>query len=100
MSNDFSLPAPNNPEFQREEKDALNDQNLGGDMLDIKTRLFEWISVPRAIYELGAHLNFWEEFGDKAFHDPWHNHKEEVITSNPKSDVLYALLNTMIENQV
>lgn len=67
-------------------------------MLDLKTRLFEWISIPRAVYELGAHLGFWEEFGDRAFKDPWHHHKEEIFNPNSKSEILYQLLQTMINN--
>jgi hypothetical protein len=73
-------------------------------MLDLKTRLFEWMSIPRAVYELGAYLGFWEEFGHtfggSLFQDPWHGHKEEILTSTQISNTLFNLLNAMMEKDL
>jgi hypothetical protein len=47
----------------------------------LKERLAGWLPWDEAMYQVGACLGFWPEFGAPHDHDPW-NHVKDVMHTN------------------
>ena len=64
----------------------------------LRERLADWLPWDKAMYELGACLGFWPEFGAPHDHDPWHGVKDVMYTS--KHEPLGAILEWFLRDLV
>jgi hypothetical protein len=63
----------------------------------LQERLTAWIDWDGAIYELGACLGFWSEFGAPSGEDQWNGAKGTIWSSNPLGDAMSAFLDGLVE---
>ena len=70
----------------------------------LQERLAGWTNWEQAMYQVGACLGFWPEFGAPGDaigpFDPWHGVKDTVYLRNPLGDAIGYFLNDLIEQGV
>ncbi len=49
----------------------------------LQERLIDWTPIDKAIYEYGACLGLWSEFGASPGEDPWHGLKDHITSNMP-----------------
>lgn len=63
----------------------------------LKERLKGWVPWDRAMYEVGANLGFWPEFGAPHDNDPWHGRKDIFHTNKEELGlVLECILDDLV----
>lgn len=67
----------------------------------LQERLAGWVELDHAIFELGACLGFWPDFGAPPEGDPWHGF-EELVKANHANEgwVLELFLNHLVQAKV
>lgn len=66
----------------------------------LQEKLSGWTCWDGAIYNLGACLGFWPEFGAPLGHDPWNGVKGIVWSNNPVGNALGHFLDALVEANV
>jgi hypothetical protein len=62
----------------------------------LQERLKGWVDWDGAIYQVGACLGFWPEFGAPTGEDHWNGVKGVIWSANPLGDALANLLESLV----
>ena len=62
----------------------------------LKERLTDWVTPDIAIYELGACLGFWSDFGAPPGEDQWNGVKWVMWSNNPLGNSIHNFLAELV----
>lgn len=66
-------------------------------MKTLKERLKDWTDADLAMYELTTVLGMTPEFGTEPGKDPWNNLKYIFWSANPTNEMLFHLLESLVQ---
>lgn len=63
----------------------------------LKERLADWVDWDITIYNVGACLGFWPEYGAPYGEDPWHGNKGVIWSANPINNAISFFLEELLK---